>query len=334
MSENENKTRTPTAQPQRPPTITKQDLQNVAMTKKAKTLLIIKTLIFNFISALLVAFSAYSLITPNNFTIGGVAGIAILVNVATDGAIPQSIASIVLNLPLIILSFFLVKKKFALLTSANIIMQSICLSFFENVIPDFKIQFVGGESEKIFAALAAGICIGFAIALAFKVGGSTGGTDILAVMIQRKITAASISFMLFAINFIIIAVSLFVFYDGRQTLAINLLPVMLAVFEAYIESKTNESILDGFQSAIEFRIITDKPEEMAGALMHELSRGVTSLPATGMYTNEKHSMLLCVVSRRQTATVRRIMKTVDPDSFAVMSKVSQVLGLGFYTDEI
>ena len=68
--------------------------------------------------------------------------------------------------------------------------------------------------------------------------------------------------------------------------------------------------------------------------MKELSRGVTSIPATGMYTKEKHSMLLCVVSRRQVATLRRIMKSIDPDSFAVMSSVSQVLGLGFYSDEI
>ncbi len=331
MNEIENSTQT--SPQQLPPKITKADLESVAMTKKAKILLIIKAIIFNFISAFLVAFSAYSLITPNNFTIGGVAGLAILLNVATDGAIPQSIASLALNLPLIILSFFLVKKKFAILTSMNIVMQSICLSTFENFLPNFTIEFTGGESEKIFAALAAGICIGISIALAFKTGGSTGGADILAVMIQKKITATSISWMLFVINVVIIASSLFVFYNAGQPLAYNLLPIMLSAFEAYIESKTNESIANGFQAAIEFRIITSKPKEIAGALMHELSRGVTSLPATGMYTNEQYSMLICVVSRRQAAAVRRISKTIDPDSFAVMSKVSQVLGLGFYSDQ-
>lgn len=332
MDTNENKTTTPDVDAL-PPKITKADLESFATSKKGKILLIIKSIVYNFISAILVAFSSYSLITPNNFTIGGAAGLAILINVATNGLIPQSIASLALNLPLIILSFFFVKRKFAVMTTANIIMQSICLSIFENLIPNFKIQFTGGESEKIFAALAAGICIGFAIALAFKVGGSTGGADIVAVMIQKKITATSISFMLFALNFIIIAASLFVFYDSSLMLAYNLLPIMLAAFEAYIESRTNEAITNGFQAAIEFRIITDKPEEMAHVLMRELSRGVTSLPATGMYTNETHTMLVCIVSRRQAATVRRISKTVDPDSFAVMSKVSQVLGLGFYSDE-
>ena len=109
---------------------------------------------------------------------------------------------------------------------------------------------------------------------------------------------------------------------------------MLSAFESYIESKTNESLTNGFQSAREFRIITDKPDEMAQALMRELSRGVTAVPATGMYTKLTHTMLICVVNRRQVATLRRIMKKVDPDSFAVMSNVSQVLGLGFYTEEL
>ena len=90
---------------------------------------------------------------------------------------------------------------------------------------------------------------------------------------------------------------------------------------------------NGFQSAIEFRIVTDKPDELSLALMKELSRGVTSIPATGMYTKEEHAMIVCVVSRRQIGTVRRIMKQVDPAAFAVMSGVSQVLGLGFFSND-
>ena len=332
MSEYQNNNGQPL--PNLPPKITKQDLESVTMTKKGKTLLWIKSIIYMIISSFLISLAAYSLILPNNFAIGGAAGVAILVNVLSGGKIPQSVTSLVINLPLIILSFFFVKKKFAILSTTNILLQSLWLSFFEIFLPKFQIQFVGGESEKIFAALAAGLCIGAAIALAFKVGGSTGGADILALMIQKKIAASSISWMLFAINCSIIVASLFVFYDSDKMLAYNLLPIMLSAFESYIESKNNDSITDGFQSAIEFRIITRKPEKMSHALMQELSRGVTSLPATGMYTKENSSMLLCVVSRRQAATVRRIMKSVDPDSFAVMSKVSQVLGLGFHSGEM
>ena len=322
-----------------PPKITKENINAHAGTTRQIVMRWIKAVLYTTLSSLLIAFSAYALITPNEFTIGGVSGVAILVNVATGGKVAQSIVLFGLNLPLVVLAFFLVKKRFAILSALNITFQTIWLFIIEQLFQDsIQITFPGGEASKIFAAIAAGICIGTAIGLAFKVGGSTGGADILAVMIQKKIAAGSIAWMLFIINCVIIGSSVLVFreYDenGNLLLGATLLPIALSAFESYLESKTNESITNGFQSAVEFRIITDKPTEMATALMNELSRGVTAIPATGMYTKITHTMLLCVVSRRQVATLRRIMKSVDPDSFAVTSKVSQVLGLGFYTSEI
>lgn len=313
-----------------PPKITKENI-HPDTGKRGAVAYWAKSVFYVVLSALLIAFSAYCLITPNEFTIGGAGGIAILVNVATNGAVPQAVMLFSLNLPLIVLAFFFVKKRFAILSSINIGMQSVWLVFFELILRDFKIVFES-NGEKIFAAIAAGLCIGVAIALAFKAGGSTGGADILAVLIQKKFAATSIAWMLFAINCVVIGASVLVFRG--ETPAATLLPIMMSAFESYIESKTNEAVTNGFQSAIEFRIITDKPEEMARALMKELSRGVTELPAKGMYTKAEHSMLLCVVNRRQAATLKRIMKSVDPDSFAVMANVSQVLGLGFYNSEV
>lgn len=315
-----------------PPKITRENFAP-ATNKQGRLLYWIRIAVYLLVSSLLVSFAAHALIAPNNFTIGGAAGIAILINVATNGRIPQSVLVFGFNLPMIVLSFFFVKKRFAFLTAIHILLQTLWLLVLENAFPDFRISFAA-NGEKIFAALGSGICIGAATALAFKIGGSTGGADILAVMIQKKLAASSIAWMIFSINCVIIGSSLFVFYDSAQAIAYNLLPIMMSAFELYIESKMNESITNGFQSAIEFRIITDKPEEMACALMKELSRGVTSLPATGMYTKENHSMILCVVSRRQVATLKRVMKQVDPESFAVMANVSQVLGLGFYSQEL
>ena len=312
-----------------PPKITKENINSHEAGTKGQLLLWTRALLYTMLSAFLVSFAAHALITPNDFTIGGISGVAILLDKAVG--VPQSVTILGVNLPLVILSFFFVKRRFSILSAINIGLQSIFLLLMETVIPDFVVEFTT-NGEKIFAALSAGLCVGAAIAFAFKAGGSTGGTDILAVLIQKKIAAASIANMIFIINCVVIACSLFVFQG--DTLAETLLPIMMAAFEAYIESRTNESVTNGFHSAREFRIITDKPEEMASALMHELSRGVTSLPATGMYTKFTHTMLLCVVHRRQVVALKRIMKRVDPDSFAVMSNVSQVLGLGFYSDEI
>ncbi len=312
-----------------PPKITKDNIDPLKGSRKGIILSWLKGVLYSLLSSLLVSLAAFSLIAPNKFTIGGASGVAILLNEALG--VPQWLILLSINLPLVISSYFFVKKRFALLTTLNIALQSLWLLLLEEILPGFKIEFTD-NGEKIFAALAAGICIGVAVALAFKVGGSTGGADILAVIIQKKLAAGSIAWMIFIINCVVIGSSIFVFKG--ETLALTLLPIMMSAFEAYIESKTNESMTNGFQSAVEFRIITYKPDEMSAALMHELSRGVTEIPATGMYTKERHSMLVCVISRRQVGTLRRIMKSVDPDSFAVMSKVSQVLGLGFYADEM
>ena len=315
-----------------PKKITKEDFQLAETTPKAKVMQWVRLILVTIISSFLISFTVYSLITPNNFTIGGIAGMAILIN----HMIPKLDTSIIvfcLNVPLLILALIYLKRKFAILSVTNIAMQSLWLFLFEQF-NMFTVDFSGGASaDKIFAAIAAGLCFGVAIALAYKIGSSTGGGDIMAVLIQRKVGASSIAWILMAINATVIGASFFVFYDNDFSTAYNLLPIMLSTFEMYIESKANEFVTNGAQSAREFRIITDKPEEMAHALMKELSRGVTAIPATGMYTKITHTMLHCVVSRRQVATLKRIMKKIDPDSFAVMSNVSQVLGLGFYTGE-
>ncbi len=329
-----------------PPKITKEHFAP-SKRKRDKFWLWMKGLLYTALSSLLIAVASYTLITPNKFTIGGASGLAILIELASKGKLPQWITLIVINLPLIVLSFIFIKKKFAIFSTMNIGMQSLWLFLLKMIFPTneetmlskVSIVFPGGEPAKLFAALAAGLLVGLSIALAFKVGGSTGGTDILAVMIQKKVKATSISWMLFIINVIIIAASFFMIapeksQDPATEIGLRMMPVALAAFEAFIESRTNEAILNGFQSAIEFRIITDKAEVMANAIMKELSRGVTALPATGMYTKITHTMLVCVVSRRQVATLQRIMQSVDPDSFAVTSKATQVLGLGFFKGEV
>ncbi len=323
------------AQAALPKKITKEDFKKEEQSRRGKILYWTRVVLFLALSSFLVSFAAYSLIMPNDFTVGGVSGIAILLDVAFH--VPQYIVVFSVNLPLVVFSFFFVKKKFAILSAAHIALQTLWLAIIEVLFPQFQIAF-GEGGEKIFGAIAGGLCIGVAVALAFKIGGSTGGADIIAVIIQRKFNAGSIARVIFIINCIIIGSSVFVFYelneDGSIAYGATLLPIMMSVFESYIESRANESITNGFHSAIEFRIITDKPEEMSLALMKELNRGVTAMPATGMYTKETHTMLLCVVGRRQVTALRRIVKQIDPDSFAITSNVSQIIGLGFYSSEM
>lgn len=312
--------------PQLPPKKTKESFLPEG-SKKEKTLYIFKTAILIVVSAFLLSFSSHCLIAPNDFVIGGISGIAIILERITNGKIPQSVSVFSINLPLLIIAFFAVKKKFAILTFVHVLLQSAFFTLLE-LLNAPSLVF----SEKIFAALAGGIGVGTSIALAFKAGGSTGGADVIAVMVQKKFPAPSIAWMIFIVNCVIIASSFFVYRVPGDAMK-SILPLIMAACEQYVESKVNDSITNGFHSALEFRVITDKPDEMAFAIISKLGRGVTSMPATGMYTHETHSMLVCVINRRQIAAFRKILKDVDPDSFAVMSNVSQVLGLGFFSGD-
>jgi uncharacterized membrane-anchored protein YitT (DUF2179 family) len=313
-----------------PPKITRENFGGD--NKKTKRSYIIKMIIVLLFSTFLVAFASYSLIAPNKFTIGGVAGTAILINAATKGKVEQSIILFCINLPLVISSFFFVRKKFAVLTTASILLQSAWLVVFERAFPNLLIVFEQ-PVERVFAAVLAGGCIGSAVALMFNIGGSTGGGDIIAVMIQKKMKSSSIAWIIFGINCVVIGSSFFVYYDSGLSLAYNLLPIIISIAESFVESKIHDSMVHGWHSAVEFRILTDKPEEMSNALMVGLSRGVTMIPATGMYTKEPHPMVMCVINKRQVPLLKQIVKEVDPDSFALMSHVSQVFGLGFYRYE-
>ena len=309
-----------------PKKITKTEIQEETIRHKAAYN--IKTALFILASSLLVGFASHCLIEPNEFTIGGIAGIAIMTSYATNQAVPQSLIVFCLNMPLLIVAYFFLKKRFTLLTISNILLQTLWLFIFEQT--DFPVIKFTDDGTRIFAAVGAGICIGSSVALALKAGGSTGGIDTLAVMVQKKISAGSIAQMIFWFNCVIIGASFFVFKKDGADLAMSLLPVLLSLFESYIESKANDSITNGFQSAVEFRVITSKPEEMSFALMTNLSRGVTAVPAKGMYSKEGKSLLMCVISRRQINAFKRIIQQIDPDCFAVLANVSQVVGLGFY----
>ncbi len=298
--------------------------------KRYKTFEWIHSSLLILASSILIALSVHCLINPNGFTIGGIAGLSVTVSYITNGAIKPSLIVFCLNAPMLVVSYFFVKRKFAILSIANSLLQSFWLAIFEvSKIPVVEFQDSG---LRIFAAVATGVCLGAAVAFALKAGGSTGGLDVLAVMIQKKTSFSSITQVIAILSSSVIVLDFFVRLDVAQDLSISLLPILLSLVEVYFERKTNDSITNGYRSAIEFRVITDKPEEIANALMTELSRGVTAIPAKGMFMKEEHTLLFCVVSRNQINAFKRIIKRIDPQSFAVLSNVSQVVGLGFYQD--
>lgn len=264
------------------------------------------------LGACMYVFGLRCFVSPNDFVSGGAWGIALMIEHVTG--FPSDIMSIILNAPLLLLALILVGWKFTLYTILFIGVQTLSVRLFGNMIPTFT-------EDKLLSAIAGGVIMGTGLALCLKVGGCTGGTDIISVIIQKRNSSLNVPWIIFIINVIIIGVSFFV-YGG-------LTPVILSIILEFVMSKISDVILNGMASAIRFEIVTNKGEEMQDAIVNKLGRGATVLDARGGYTNEAKTVLICLIHKRQISAFNRMLHEVDPHAFAYISNVSSVKGLGF-----
>lgn len=278
-----------------------------------------KTLGINTVGILLASilrtFSVHSFIVANNFAPGGVTGVASMLQYAIGWN--SGIFLFAINIPLVIMAFFLINREFAVKTAIVIVLTSGLLLLFEYL----KIPVYADPQNAVLAAIAAGLLGGASLAAVLKFGGSTGGTDILAMIIQKKHVDTNIAWFIFMLDGIVVLASFFVY-------GMNLTPVLLAFTEMFVSAKTCDLIMRGLKSAQKFEIITDSPEELSKEIIQRLGRGVTMLPAVGMYSHEDKALLVCIVRRRQITEFRKILKNY-PDSFAYITATNEVMGRGF-----
>lgn len=305
--------------------VTKKQLENAEnereLVKKekmnAKSWLV---LIFGIIIAGIVrAISVHVFVVPNDFAPGGITGLASILEYITGWNAGWFLVAF--NVPLVIIGWIFVGKRFALVSATSIMLSSVLMILTEKFLPSFRFQATVLGGDRIMAAVAGGILGGIGIAIMLKIGGSCGGTDIIATIIQRKNSATNVAWFIFILDSTVVLASAFV-YDNP------LVPIMLSFVEMFVSSKVVETILQGFKSALKFEIITNHPEELSQAIIIALHRGVTCVSAKGMYTGEERAMLICVLRKRQLSQFRDILKQY-PDSFAYMSGTSEVVGRGF-----
>ncbi len=268
------------------------------------------------LSGVLRAISVHCFIIPNNFAPGGVTGIATMLQKATGWN--SGIFMFAINLPLLVGAFFLINKRFAITTFIGILLQSGFLMLLEYwKMPQYA-------DSVILAAIAGGVVGGAGIGLMLKIGGSSGGTDVIATFIYKHFSFTNVSWFIFILDSVVVFVSFFVYNNA-------LTPVLLALVEMFCSAKANETILYGFKTALKFEIITSSPEELSKELMQKLHRGVTAIKAKGMYTGSDKTMLVCIVRRRQVSAFQKILAKY-PDTFGYISTTNEVMGRGFISD--
>ena len=191
-------------------------------------------------------------------------------------------------------------------------------------IPGMEYLCYAPEYNAILAAIAGGVLLGIALAVTIKTCGTSGGTTVLASLVNKKYRNLSVSAMTSVFDACVVFASFFVYHQGAP-FAVKLDPVLLALVSLFVTSETSDAILRGFKVAYRFEIITDHPEEIAAEIMDRLHHGVTELHATGMYSHQDRSVLVCVIRKRQIGEVQRILRKY-PDTFASFAPVSEVYG--------
>ena len=271
------------------------------------------------LSGVLRAVAIYLFVTPNDFAPGGINGIAVLLEEGTGWS--AGIFLIMLNVPLFFVAFFLLGKYGAVISTLSMLLTSGLLIAFGHI-PGMV--FYRPANNHIPAAIAGGVLLGVSLAIMLRSCGTSGGTTVLASLVNKKFRNLSVSGMTAVFDACVVVASFFVYHRGMGFTA-KLEPVLLALVSLFVTSKMCDVILHGFQVAYRFEIVTDQPEELAAEIMDRLHHGVTELNATGMYSHAARALLVCIIRKRQIGELQRILKRY-PGTFASFAPVSEVYG--------
>ncbi|MFM9278956.1 YitT family protein [Paenibacillus jiagnxiensis] len=263
------------------------------------------------------AFGLLYFIIPNQLMEGGVTGVTVLLNYAFS--IPPSLSTLVLNIPLFLLGWKILGGRQIIYTGVGIGALTFFLWLFEKLIDSGWIEPFATEHDFILAALYAGVTLGAGLGIVFRFGGTTGGSDIIARILNRRF-GWSMGQILLGIDILIIGLSLL--YIPKE----KILYTLVAVF---IASKMIDFIQEGAYSARAFMIISDYAQQIAEIVTRDMDRGVTIIPAIGAYSKQAKYVAYCVVSRQEMRRLHQIVKSVDPKAFVIINDVHDVHGEGF-----
>ena len=270
-------------------------------------------------STLLIAFGTYFFKFTNNFTFGGITGLAVLI--AKTGLISAGDFNFIASMILLIIGMFILGKKFAATTAYCSILLSVSLSVLERLFPMHS-PFTDEPMLELCFAIA---LPALGSAILFNIGSSSGGTDIIAMLVT-KYHNVSPGRVLMVCDFCVIAMTLLI-YDHVDREAFG--GLIYGYVMMGIVSFTVDYVLTGKTQSAQLFIFTDKYDEVARELTNQVHRGVTLIDAKGWYTGQDKKIILIVARKHEASDVLRIAKQIDPDVFMTMAPVMGVFGKGF-----
>lgn len=247
---------------------------------------------------------------------GGFSGIAIIIKAWTknliEGGIPLWVTNCVLNLPLFVIAWKV--RGFSFIKRA--ILGEISLSVWLAIQPVWNLA----GNDLLLSALYGGVIQGVGIGLVFLGGGTTGGTDMMAAIIQKFLQHYSIAQIMQVIDAMVVLVGMYVFGVHKA---------LYAIIAVYLVTKVSDGLIEGLKFSKAAYIITGKPKEISDMIINDLDRGVTGINARGMYSGQDKLMLFCVVNKKEIIMLKEKVDKIDPDAFVIVTDAREVHGEGF-----
>ncbi len=245
-------------------------------------------------------------LVPNNIIDGGVVGISIMASYLTGA--PFGVFMILLNLPFLYMGYKQIGKSFAISTVVSIVAISVLSVYFEPI-PSIT-------GDYFLAAIFGGIITGAGVGLIIRHGGSLDGTEIVAIIVDKK-TTFSVGEVVMFFNLFILGAAGFVFGWDKA---------MYSLVAYFVISKMIDIVIKGLDESYAVMIVSDENEEIADALMHRLGRGVTFLHGQGAYTGDAKKVLYCVVTRLEVGKLKDIALEKDETAFVTINPVHDIVG--------
>ncbi len=272
----------------------------------------------------LYAFAWDAFMIPNNFSSGGMTGLCTVIQYATGGAVEVSVSYAVINVFLLIFAVFIFGGRFGIKTIYCIAASTFFLWLFPQW--DF-IKSIPGHflyvPETVLVPVIAGLIEGTGLAITFMWGGSTGGSDIIALSINKYWSISTGKALMLLDAFIVASI---LFLPDRM-----FADVIYGVLMMIASSLTIDLWLVGRQSTAKMLIFSEKYAEIGDYIVNEMGRGLTAIKTIGWYTKQEHELLLLLIRRSEVSQVTSKIKELDPNAFVSVSQTNSVFGEGFDT---
>ena len=262
-----------------------------------------------------VALNAFFL--PHQLLSGGITGLGMILFYLSGWQV--SVTNIIFNIPLFFLAYRLMSRNYFISGIYGTLALSLFLQLFA------PLQQLTQVHDPMLSCIAGGVLHGIGLGTLYRVGGSTGGSDIIGAIVQ-KFYSISIGTTGFLINIVLLTAGAFFF---------GLEPALYTLTAYFIVFKVSNAFTDGFDFKKNIIIISDHNEEIAEAIIKIVGRGVTYIEGEGAYTHQHRKLLFCVVKLTQVAKIKQLVKNLDPFAFMIVQDASDVFGRGFTqrTDE-